>query len=344
MKAGLSLARPTKTTGTTLLQKTVPHGARCPRIEPCPTQRADGRAAPPARRSGPERAAQTRPSGSRPGTFGPLTHRCERKPYSAPFGRNRHSLRPLHPLFRADSPQETPSPEERRNGERFLASFLHRFIQPSHPSEATAKRGASLPVGPDRGMPIKYRPFRSIRRPGSENRMFLPLTHYSDSGRISGVVFSYSPRTQRSPHRRTAPSENRTARAPLPPSYLRHRQGTRSVPPQQGHGKTGACPAADTAASAGPVSRFRIFPSRHARNVFRTAARRGAPHAGSLHLAGRLFRYRPSSPGPPRSSTKRYGKKRRPTPDPGGGNRTGNRRTGRGPVRTGADVFRHGEA
>lgn len=251
--------------------------------------------------------------------------------YSAPFGRNRHSLRPLHPLFRADSPQETPSPEERRNGERFLASFLHRFIQPSHPSEATAKRGASHPVGPDRGMPIKYRPFRSIRRPGSENRMFLPLTHYSDSGRISGVVFSYSPRTQRSPHRRTAPSENRTSRAPPPrpisdtdkalTPFLRSKDTAKPeharlrTPPQA----PGPFPDSGFSPLVMPATCSAPLPVA----AHRTQGLSILP--GGFSDTGRLP---PARPVPRRKGTE---KSVAPRPIRGGGNRTGNRRTGRGP-------------
>ena len=128
MKAGLSLARPTKTTGTALLQKTVPHGARCPRIEPCPTQRADGRAAPPARRSGPERAAQTRPSGSRPGTFGPLTHRCERKPIQRPIRKKQA----LAPAFTPALSGRQPAGDAFAGGETERGAVSGLFFAPFH--------------------------------------------------------------------------------------------------------------------------------------------------------------------------------------------------------------------
>lgn len=128
MKAGLSLARPTKTTGTALLQKTVPHGARCPRIEPCPTQRADGRAAPPARRTGPERAAQARPSGSRPGTFGPLTHRCERKPIQRPIRKKQA----LAPAFTPALSGRQPAGDAFAGGETERGAVSGLFFAPFH--------------------------------------------------------------------------------------------------------------------------------------------------------------------------------------------------------------------
>ncbi len=331
MKAGLSLARPTKTTGTALLQKTVPHGARCPRIEPCPTQRADGRAAPPARRSGPERAAQARPSGSRPGTFGPLTHRCERKPIQRPIRKKQA----LAPAFTPALSGRQPAGDAFAGGETERGAVSGLFFAPFHTafpsvrSDREARRES--PVGPDRGMPIKYRPFRSIRRPGSENRMFLPLTHYSDSGRISGVVFSYSPRTQRSPHRRTAPSENRTARAPPPrpisdtdkalTPFLRSKDTTKPeharlrTPPQA----PGPFPDSGFSPLVMPATCSAPLPVA----AHRTQGLSILP--GDFSDTGRLP---PARPVPRRKGTE---KSVAPRPIRGGGNRTGNRRTGRGP-------------
>lgn len=344
MKAGLSLARPTKTTGTALLQKTVPHGARCPRIEPCPTQRADGRAAPPARRSGPERAAQARPSGSRPGTFGPLTHRCERKPIQRPIRKKQA----LAPAFTPALSGRQPAGDAFAGGETERGAVSGLFFAPFHTafpsvrSDREARRESPRRTGSRNADKIQAIPEHTTARfRKSDVSSAHPLFGFRTDLRGGLFVFAPDAAFAASPH---GPVGKPDVEGPAPPSYLRHRQGTHSVPPQQGYGKTGACPAADTAASAGPVSRFRIFPSRHARNVFRTAARRGAPHAGSLHLAGRLFRYRPSSPGPPRSSTKRYGKKCRPTPDPGRRKSHGQPTHRTGPLRTGADVFRHGEA
>lgn len=51
-------------------------------------------------------------------------------------------------------------------------------------------RGSPL-CGTDRGMPIKYRPFRSVTTAGSEIGCFF-RSPISDPGRISGVVFRVS--------------------------------------------------------------------------------------------------------------------------------------------------------
>lgn len=290
MKAGLSLARPTQTTGTALLQKTVPHGARYPRTEPA-------------------RYIRT--------AYAPLRKKTAGAPIQRPF-RKKQATR--SGLYTRSFGQTARRRRLRRRSDGTGSGFWPLFCTVSY----------SLPIRPKRPRSAA----RVTRRTGSRNADKIQAIPEHTTARfrksdvssahplfgfrtdLRGGLFVFAPDAAfaASPD---GPVGKPDGEGPAPPSYLRHRQGTRSVPPQQGHGKTGACPAADTAASAGPVSRFRIFPSRHARNVFRPAARRGAPHAGSLHLAGRLFRYRPFSPGPPRSSTKRYGKKRRRMPDPG---------------------------
>ncbi len=344
MKAGLSLARPTKTTGTALLQKTVPHGARCPRIEPCPTQRADGRAAPPRTTKRAGTGCADSPVGITARhirtAYAPLRKKTDTAPHSEETGTRSG-------LYTRSFGQTARRRRLRRRRDGTGSGFWPLFCTVSY----------SLPIRPKRPRSAA----RVSRRTGSRNADKIQAIPEHTTARfrksdvssahplfgfrtdLRGGLFVFAPDAAfaASPD---GPVGKPDGEGPAPPSYLRHRQGTRSVPPQQGHGKTGACPAADTAASAGPVSRFRIFPSRHARNVFRPAARRGAPHAGSLHLAGRLFRYRPFSPGPPRSSTKRYGKKRRPTPDPERRKSHGQPTHRTGPLRTGADVFRHGEA
>ena len=350
MKAGLSLARPTKTTGTTLLQKTVPHGARCPRIEPGPAKRADGRAAPPARRSGPERAAQARPSGSRPGTFGPLTHRCERKPPKRRYS----DTAPLSEetgirsgLYTRSFGQTARRRRLRRRSDGTGSGFWPLFCTVSY----------SLPIRPKRPRSAA----RVTRRTGSRN-----------ADKIQAIPEHTTARFRKSDVSSAHPlfgfrTDLRGGLFVFAPDAAFAASPDGPVGKPDGEGPAPR-PISDTDKALAPFLRSKdTAKPEHARlrtppqapgpfpdsgfSPLVMPATCSAPLPVAAHRTQGLSilpgdfsdtgRFPPARPVPRRKGTE---KSVAACPIRGGGNRTGNRRTGRGPVRTEADVFRHGEA